>query len=383
MIKVNTKNNLIWGVSFTPDFYKRMYTNFLLGMYRDVYALIARAEIDGYISGCLVARHSGYKRKFTLTPASDSKSDKKISDFVEGVFSNLSMRSLFEAIVDAKLKQYSVVSLDWEVRDGQQIISNFDYLEPKYFRIDPADNQIKIDWGSTMEPIDEQSAFIVRYKKPMIMLTVLKCYIRKEFGEESWSSFLEVFGEPFIFGTYPPGMQDREKEALEAGVENLGMSGRGIGPKGSEISITESHRNTGDHHLYKEDIKTEIALALLGHENAAGTKKEGMQVGQNLDAFRVTQHIAIDDMCYIEEQINPLIRMLVDRNFPNVKTYPKLIFDKSDAADPKDKLTALQIIIGAGGKVDPSIASDFGITLVDQVEPLQQQPLLPGLRQAP
>lgn len=240
--------------------------------------------------------------------------------------------------------------------------------------------QIKVDMGSNMVPIPPDSALIIRYQYPMILLTVLKSYIRKEFSEESWSSFLEIFGEPYIWAEYPIGLSDAEKLNLEKGVLDVGASARGIVPAGTKINITESQRSTSDHRDYKEDIKTEISLALLGHEKASGGTRSGLQVGQNQDVFRVTQHIAIDDMDFIEEETQQFIKMLINRNFKDIKRFPQLAFDKSDAADPKDKLTAAQLALNAGGQIDASFWEDFGVPLADKTKPLSLVPMFPGDR---
>jgi phage gp29-like protein len=377
MLQVN-KNYGIVGVAFTPDFYKRAFLQWQLGIYRDVYALIDRAECDGFIAGCLTARHSGYKRKYQISAVSDDATDQKTAQFVNDTFENLNMRVLFENIIEAKLKKYSVIALNWETVDNQQVVTSFKFYDQKYFRIDPKDEILKIDMGSNLIPIEPDSALIIEYHKKMIMLTILKAFIRKEFGEESWSSFLEIFGEPFIWGEYPPGLGDKERENLEQGIQQLGASARAVVPQGSKVNITEATRSTADHKDYKEDVKTEISLALLGHEKAAGTQQKGLQVGGNNDAFRVTQHIAIDDMDFIESAIQPLIRMLVNRNFPNIRKYPKLVFDKSDAADPKDKLAAAQLAFNAGAEIDASFFDDFGVPILNREQPLKVTPLFPG-----
>ena len=379
MITVNKYLNY-WtlGVSFTPQFYKRAYHNYQLGILRDVFALIDRAEVDEFIAGCLTARHAGYKRTWDISPASDSNQDTEVAGFVKDVFKNIRMRQLFEDIIDAKMKQFSVIDLDWTVINNQQVITDFKKWDQIYFRIDPKDNQVKVDMNSFMTEIPADSAFVVRYRKKMIMLTILKAYIRKEFGEEAWSSFIEKFGEPYLWAEYPIGLSEPEKRNLEEGIANIGASASGIVPAGTKLNIGEAHRTAGDHQNYKEDVKSGISLALLGHEKASGGQKGGMQIGQNLDAFRVMQHVAIDDIDFIEEEIQSLIKMLVDRNYANIKNYPRMKMDKSDAADPKDKLAAATLALNAGAEIDASFFDGFGVPIIDKTKPLSKQPSFPG-----
>lgn len=369
----------ILHVAFTTDFYRRAFHGWQLGRLTDVFGLIESAELDPFIAGCLEARSAGYTRSYQIRPASKDAKDVAAAEFVQHVFDNLTMDEFFEYIIDSKLKQYSVIGLEWNIVDGKQVITGFEKYEQKYFAIDRKDkNTVKIDKNGTLITIDPDAALVTKYYKNMILFTILKIFIRKTFGEESWSSFLEIFGEPFIWAEYPPTMQTDDKEKLREDLENLGASARGVVPKGTQINFSESQRNTGDHKEYETNIEFQISLALLGHGKAAGTMQSGLQVGGDNNPFKVSQHIAIKDMKYIEQSIKPLIRMLVSRNFPNISSFPRLVFDKSPAVETKDKLAALTIALNAGAQVSPEIFDDLGIPLMDKTAPIQKQPLFPG-----
>jgi|GEM_PF-1011061 len=376
MIIIN-KSLTTLGVSFTPAFYKRARRNYELGNYQDVFALIERAEEDDFISGCLETRATGYQVSWTVSPATDSPRDIEIAKFVEDTFSQISMFDLFRDVDDAQLKEYSIIDLTWGIRNNKQVIEDFKKIEQRYFRIDTNDGKIKIDWGSQLRDIPEDSAFIVRARYKMIMLSVLKSYIRKEFGEESWSSFLETFGEPIIVGKYPPGLGDKEREALKQGVQELGSGGRGIVPLGAEIQIEETARNTGDHKDYKQDCKDGISFVLLGHEKAAGVDAS-MQIGENTAAYKAVRSRAKRNMGFIEEKLRPLIKMLVDRNYPDVSLYPYINLDKTDQLSVAEKIQAANFAINAGAQIEPWFIEQLGVPLVDKTKPLEHTPMFPG-----
>lgn len=361
LLKVN-KNIGDINVSFTPEFYKRAYRNYKNGYYGDLLALIERAEIDSFISGCLQARNTGYKREYAIKPFSESQQDKEIAEFVKKSFTDLYMRDFFEDIIDARYKYYSVIALEWGVKNGHQIPVHTEKFEQKYFRYDP-NGILKIDWGKTLLEIPKDSALVIESSRKPIMLTVLKDYIRKEFGEENWSSFLEIFGEAFIIGEYPPGASDAQKKETEDGVNMIAQSTRGIVPEGTKINLIESKRNTGDHKDYVQDCKEGISVALLGHKDAAGSDKT-MQIGDNTSGFRVKKEIAIDDMYWIQEKIKPFIKMLVSRNF-NTDKFPSMAFDKSDTIDNATKLEAAQLGLDAGAEIDASFLNEFGIPVLN------------------
>jgi phage gp29-like protein len=363
------------NVSFTPEYYKRAYNGWLNGDLRYLLALIDRAEIDSYISGCLTARHAGYKRDYEIIPYKEkgkdpTSQDEDIAGFVYDVFNNLYMREFFEDMIDGRMKWYSVISLEWDIINGKQVPVYAEKLHQKYFKYDKKDNILKIDWGKELRDIPADSAFIIEAARSPIMLTVLKDYIRKEFGEESWSSFLEVFGEPFIIAYYPPGADPKIKEETEAGVKAIGKSLRGVLPKGTDIEIKESKRSGGDHKDYLQDCKEGISLALLGHKDAAGSDKQ-MQIGDSTSGIQVKREIAIDDMSWIEEKMRSFIRMIVNRNF-NTSRYPSIVIDKSEAVDPKTKLQAAELAMEGGAEIDPIFFKRMGIPIISE-DPIQKR----------
>lgn len=347
-------------VSFTPNFYKRTYQEYQRGDYRSLIALFDRAEIDSFIGGCMTARTAGYKKDWSINAASDNPQDMEIADFLTKIFDKVGIRDFFDQIVDAKMKIYSVTGIRWDLVDGKQVPVEFEYYDQKYFRFDPKDNLLKVDFGMELREIPRDSAIIVTSKKKPIFIKVLKDFIRKEFGEDNWSSFLEVFGEPFVLGTY----NDEEKKAeLEEAVNAVAASTRGVKPEGTTIEIMESKRGTGDHKNYVEDCKRGISFVLLGHEGASGNKA-GAQIGENLETFKVKHEIAVSDMFFIQDHFNKLIEKIVHRNF-NVKEMPKLSIDKSNAIDDGIRLEAARVAFEMGGILDPDFFTNYGIKLLN------------------
>jgi phage gp29-like protein len=369
-VLVINKNIGSINVAFTPEYYKRAYSSWLNGDYRYLLALIDRAETDSFISGCLAARHLGYKRKFQMQPATDSAYDKEIAEFVQEVFNNLFMREFFEDMIDARMKYYSVISLEWDIANGKQIPVYAEKLAQKYFRYDPKDNILKVDWGKTLKEIPADSAFVLESSRKPIMLNVLKNYIMKEFGEQNWSSFLERFGEPFIFAFVPPNADKETLDNVDSSLKKMASSTTGRFPKGTELKIEEAQRSTGDQQKYLQTCMEGISLALLGHKDAAGSDSK-MQIGDNTSGIEVKKGIAIDDIFWIEEKITTFIKMIVNRNY-NTSVYPKLIIDKSDAIDAKTKLQAAEQAIEGGAQIAPEFYKDMGIPIVSE-DPIQKR----------
>lgn len=372
MIPVNKKIGFT-PVTFSPEFYKRALRSYQNGNLREVIALMDKAEIDSQVAGCLMGRRSGFLKEWRVTPASETAQDTAVADFITSVFFGINMRELFEDVQEARLKKFSVISLEWEIQDNRQVIVEAKKVNQRYFRYDD-DGVLKVDWGAKdLREIPEDSALVCESNRDPILLPVLRDYILKEFGLESWAGFLETFGESFILGKYPPGADAQFKTELENGINALAVSARGIMPDSTSVEIVETKRNTGDHEKFGDRCDAAISISLLGHANAV-QRSAGLQLGENQEAYKVKREIALGDIFYIEEQITRLVRMLVKRNF-TVKTMPIFSIDKSEPINTTERLDVLRFAFDTGYRIHPDEISKLGLYQFPDQEPLQKQPL--------
>lgn len=368
MLTVNQKMTLV-PASLTASFYKLARNAMERGYMGYLLSLFQLAEEDAYISGCLIARRAGFKRSYTITPATDSPADQRAAELITLTLGELPVWEIFECIVNARMYGYSVLGLNWEIQNGLQVPTSVKSYPQKYFCRDPKDKRLKLDYGTTLKNIPENSAAVFEFDGVPILMKILKEYILKEGGVQSWANFIEVFGNPFVFGFYPPGSSDKIKTELETGIKSVGQSTTGIAPSGTDIKILESQKNTGDHSDFELARKKNISMALLGHEEAAGSSKT-MSIGENKNGLEVKKEIAIDDMVYIEAAMRQIIQMVIDRNIV-VTRYPKISIDKSDVIDTKTKLEALRIALDGGAEVDAKFMAQFGIPIVNPDQPLK------------
>lgn len=372
MIPVNKKIGFT-PVTFSPEFYKRALRSYQNGNLREVIALMDKAEIDSQVAGCLMGRRSGFLKEWRVTPASETAQDTAVADFITSVFFGINMRELFEDVQEARLKKFSVINLEWEIQDNKQVIVEAKKVNQRYFRYDD-DGVLKVDWGAKdLREIPEDSALVCESNRDPILLPVLRDYILKEFGLESWAGFLETFGESFILGKYPPGADAQFKTELENGINALAVSARGIMPDSTSVEIVETKRNTGDHEKFGDRCDAAISISLLGHANAV-QRSAGLQLGENQEAYKVKREIALGDIFYIEEQITRLVRMLVKRNF-TVKTMPIFSIDKSEPINTTERLDVLRFAWDTGYRIHPDEISKLGLYQFPDQEPLQKQPL--------
>jgi len=359
------------SVSYNPTFYKQAVKDYQDGNYRKLHALMESAERDSHVSGCLIGRRAGFLREWRVTPLSESAADKKVAQLVESVFMGINMRDLFEDVHEARLKKYAVIDLTWDIIANKQVITKAQKIEQKYFRYDPKDNVLKIDFDKTLNEILEDSALVCESNRMPLLLPVLREFILKEFGIESWASFLETFGEAFIIGKYPPGSSKETIDELKQGIDALAGSARGVMPDTSNVEFKETQRHTGDHKDFTTRADQGIAISLLGHANAV-EQSPGLQVGDNTSSYKVRREIALGDIFYIEEQIYRLVRMIVDRNEGNGR-YPIFSIDKSEPIDVRERLDVLQFAWDTGYEINPTEIAKLGLFMYPNQPSLKKE----------
>lgn len=368
MITVNQKIGTR-RVSFTPSFYKRAYEQWKTGTHKDLIAMMREAETDSMVIGALQGRKAGFMRDLNFRPFSDDDSDQERADFIKEVFSRLKTRRLFKAIMQARQYKYSVIDFSWEVIDGRQVPVSFKAFEQKYFRYDPDDDELKIDFGNELRELPPETLLCESDEVPF-MLPVLRDFILKEFGLEAWAAFIETFGEGIIIGYYPPGSSDDVKTALDNAVNKIASSSRGTAPKGTDIEIKESSRTTGDHEKFKDAADKGISISILGHANAV-QQSGGMQVGQNDAPFKVSQNIANDDLFFIDECIDQLVQTIVDRNFADGR-YPSAVTGKPDPLGVKERRENIRLAWDHGILINPNEYRKLGIEVYEDQEPVHK-----------
>lgn len=354
-------------VRFTPEFYRSAFNQYQNGYYRDLIALMKRAAVDSHVAGCLKGRRAGYQRPWSLTPFdNESSKDRNNTEWLKSVLSGLGIRKLLKSIHEAMLYKFVVIDFDWQVRDSRQIPVTFTKFDQKYFRY--KEGVLKID-SKTLLDIPE-TALVCETDEMPEMLPVLRDYILKDHGLESWAGFIEVFGQGIIIGKYPPGSDPKIKQELENAVNAIASASRGIMPDGTSIEVKGYESRIGDHDKFIETANTGISITLLGHENAVSQSK-GLQVGENTTSYKVKMEIAVDDMYYIDEHVQRLVKLIWDLNIGDGR-YPAFGLDKSEPINVSQRLEVLDQFYNQGGVVNPDHYAELGLKIYPDQEPLQR-----------
>ncbi len=359
-------------VAFTPQFFKTVYKYFRDGNYTYLLEMMRQSEIDSYVSGCLKGRRAGFKRDWMVRPMSDESIDTDRAEWIRGIFKNLRMRDLMEDIQEPILMIYKVIDFEWDVRDSRQVILDHVAIDQSHFKVDPKDGILKIDWAGKYEDIPD-TALVCRYLKKPDMLPVTRDFILKNFGVEAWAAFLETFGEPFILGKYPPGTEKTVIEELQAALDAIARSSRGVLPDTTQIEIKEAGKTAIDHSLFTDACNKGIAISLLGHANAVEQSSGTQQIGENLTAWRAARNVSEDDMYWIEQYQNKIIKMLVDRNFGDGR-YPTFEISKKDQPSNQELINAIDLAYRNGAELKPENYTRLGVELTDNHGPVKREP---------
>lgn len=359
-------------IRFSPRGYKKAKHEWQHGSPSRLIALMQEATYDSTVSGCLVGRRAGFKRRWGLSAYDDqNEADQARTDWFSGLLNRIRLHDLLEEIHKSRLYLYSVIGFEWEVIDGQQIPVSWRSYDMHHFRRkDGPYSPLVIKDGSSTRELPDEALVCSHHKTPLLMPT-LRDFILKNHGLESWAAFLETFGEAFIMGKYPPGSPQPFIDQVEAGVQKLGASSRGVAPEGTSLEIHESSRNTGDHNDLVTYADTGISITLLGHGNAL-KESSGVNVGGQDAPTEVRYHVAKDDMLYIQPFVNRLIKIIGDLNFGDGR-YPQFEFDKSKPVSKTEHADIVNMAWNHGLPIHPEEYRKLGLRVDDDQEPLQKE----------
>ena len=357
--------------SFTPTYYKKAYEQYKSGVVRHLIALMKEAEVDSHVQGCLIGRRAGFQRDWSISPYdSDNSTDQERAEIISDMFSEMDVRTLFKKIHEGVSFIYSVIDFEWEVVNNLLWITDFKFYEQHYFKL--IDDEVRIDNGSKTGLEIPQSVMVARSRDLPIMLSVLREFILKNFGLESWASFLETFGEAIIIGKYPAGAGEEMIAAVDAAVNAIASSSRGSMPNDGSIEIVETNRTGGDHKTFKEAMDKGISISLLGHANAV-EDSSGMRIGENLAPFKVRREIALDDIAFIESKMNWLVRLYYEQNYSDGR-YPKFVIDKSEPIVVTERIQVIDCAYDKGFIIHPDEFRKLGLKVDPNQQTMQRGP---------
>jgi len=329
-----------------------------------------------------------------LPPDDPTPEEEKRTDWFEDMFAgikhfNESRRGFFLGIAYG----FRPAEIIYESRaDGTIGIKRFACREPERFRFTP-DGELRLyGLGMAMNEGLEMPdyKFLVNtwgtdetpYGQGMLR-ELYPLWFFKNHTMKSFFRFVEKFGGPHIFATYPIQMPPAKQTELLETLVKMQSNAVGIGPEGSSVTVQDPGRNSVVEvfrFAIAEYVDKQYAKAILGQ--VLSTESESGTYALGKFQSKGEQRLVESDSKWQEDELNRVIRTLHDINFGAVprERYPQFSISYEEAKDTKTVLEGVAIAVN-------DLGLDVSKSYVREVsgipEPAEDEEILPGRKTAP
>lgn len=196
------------------------------------------------------------------------------------------------------------------------------------------------------------------YENPYGDKALSRCFWPVTFkrgGMKFFSTFIEKYGMPFIYGKLPRGAKPSEHNDLLSKLMNMVQDAVATGPDDSSLQLIEIKGTTsGDlYEKYLQRCDNSITKAILGNALSTELQKVGSRASTETGAIEIEGDIAQTDRDFPTTLFNELFRRIIDINIGSGK-YPTFAFvdvedSKKDFAE-RDKIIS-EAFNAAGQKI--------------------------------
>lgn len=301
-----------------------------------------------------------------VQPYSEGELDKEIAAFIEKELNGIErLNDILMDMLDAIGKGISVLEIDWDVRDGFNVIRDMEWIHPKKLVWDSTTDELKIctrDFPAGVE-FPKNKFVIHKYKvksghdsRAGILRVISWMYLFKNYTLKDWVSFCEVFGMPIRLGKYSQAASEDDKRRLMEAIYMIGTDAAGIIPDSAVIEFIESNKTTSAE-IYEKLARycdEQISKAVLGQTLTADSG--GGSYAQGKVHNDVRKDLTVADAKALAATIRrDVIGPLVEYNFGPEASLPKFEFDCQEAEDLKETI-----------EIYRTLACDMGLKIPSQ-----------------
>ncbi|MCZ7608894.1 MAG: DUF935 domain-containing protein [Ignavibacterium sp.] len=168
------------------------------------------------------------------------------------------------------------------------------------------------------------------YENPYGDKALSRCFWPVTFkrgGMKFFSTFIEKYGMPFIYGKLPRGAKPSDHNDLLSKLMNMVQDAVATGPDDSSLQLIEIKGTTsGDlYEKYLNRCDNSITKAILGNALSTDIQKSGARASSETGAVTIEGDIAQTDRDFPTSLFNELFRRIIDINIGSGK-YPTLAF---------------------------------------------------------
>lgn len=296
-----------------------------------------------------------------IVPGGQTREDLERCAWVEEVFSDirnfhLSRSRFFRGISHG----YAPVEIIFKPRPDSLIgIDSFKNRDPERFRFDRDETLVLVGSHGECEEVMPREKFVLNTwgsdETPYgqgLLREIYPLWYFKNNALKELVRFVEKFGAPYLWANYPRGLSNPEQDALLEVLKLMQSNSVGIGPEGTEIKITEVGRQgviEVFRFIIEEYTDRQYAKAILGQtlstESESGTYALARFQREN------QQNIIEDDSLWQQEEMNRVIRTLIDLNFGPVpaRSYPRFRIPYEEETDLESYLKAVSVAVNELG----------------------------------
>lgn len=335
-------------------------------------------EKDPHLAAILQTRKVAVQgMKYRVLPYSQDARDVAIADFVRAGLASLDFDQIIINILDALGKGFSVHEIIWEVRDGQVVVEDIVWINPKRISFAQGERPRLLDlqglaaiepgpWKLIFHRCSLRSGSVVRAG---LLRTVAWVYLFKNYALKDWNVFNEVFGVPLRVGKYEPSASPEDREALRRAIAAMGTDAAAIISKNTEIEFVEAHGRSGGQGTpfaaMAEFCNREMSKAILGQTLTTDVANATGTYGAARVHHQVRRDIIRSDADNLASTLRiQLLKPLVGFNFGWERQLPYLNFYFEEDVDLKELSETYRNLSDIGCHLPPEhLAEVFGVPM--------------------
>jgi SPP1 gp7 family putative phage head morphogenesis protein len=298
-----------------------------------------------------------------FTSASDDPIDEEIAQFVDKTFNNMKIRfwDVFDNLLDARAYGFKCGELMWDIKDSKAVLTNIKFKHSLFFDFeydDVADLKgVHIGYRvakDTLVAVDEFKQKFIYFVNPYMkdqnyygesdLTSIYEAWRAKVKISRFRNIYLQNFGFPIPICIYDSQKISKgEKDDLDDQLENFqemmyflipgvrGADGKLLGKIDIQFHKAETSGGSASFSEAIDQLDKQISRKLLIPDKAGFSESAGGSYNLGEQQFDALKIFIVDTQGRLEDALDPVIKLLVDFNFPNVEKYPKWKFESEDA----------------------------------------------------
>ena len=328
---------------------------------------------DPHVLSCFQSRRSGVTMHEWDIRTEDDNS--YVADYVRSVLNRLNLHSIVEGMIEAVAYGYAVHEVIYQKTKSE---SGFEYLTvvdvaqrpQEWFTFDNI-GQILFSKGSEKIAVAGDKVLVTQHgansANPYGFAVFGTCKLAIEQKLNSirgLMTFIEKYGMPYLeIKTNIPNPTETQLDSLLAMGESL--IDDGVTSHGSEVELNPLKFNDASSvQIFIDAINqanNEISKAILSQtmttENTSGTGSYAMSKTHNL----VRQDLIDNDKKMVEQSMNKLIRLICEKRFGTLESYPYFILYEESFIDKTAAETASILLQNPNLKLTAKFYERFGL----------------------